>query len=264
VGPSRDRTRFFFVHVMKTGGMTLVEQMRQNFPREALFPLRELDLKFVDGRLEVRHHLDLAYLAALPQERRDVIRFYSGHFPYVACELLGSDLVTMTILRDPVERTVSLLRQRTRNAMWVPRGEPPRMDSRTVEEAYANPNVFEPLVHNHQTKIFSMSRDDNVHTYLDVIDVDGARLARAKENLAKVDVVGLSEDYDAFLDELAERFGWSVRHGVRANATPEGDGQDPVSESLRARIVADNAIDIAFYEYAKELVSLRGRGTVRA
>ena len=61
------------------------------------------------------------------------------------------------------------------------------------------------LVLNHQTKIFSMTSDDRLDTYMDVIDVDDKRLAMAKENLAKVDFIGLTEQYDDFLDELAAR-----------------------------------------------------------
>lgn len=40
---------------------------------------------------------------------------FAGHFPFVAVDLLGGDLTTITVLRDPVERTISFLRQRKRN-----------------------------------------------------------------------------------------------------------------------------------------------------
>ena len=45
-----------------------------------------------------------------PPERRATIRGYMGHYPYVASQLLGEDPVTLTILRDPVERTISYLK----------------------------------------------------------------------------------------------------------------------------------------------------------
>jgi hypothetical protein len=47
--------------------------------------------------------------------------------------------------------------------------------------------------------------------------------------------------------------------GARKNATPDAD-IEPVDPGLRRRIAADNAIDIEFYEYAKELVASRRRG----
>jgi hypothetical protein len=121
---------------------------------------------------------------------------------------------------------------------------------------YENPLVYEPLVLNHQTKIFSMTPDDRLDTYMDVIDVDDTRLTIAKENLAKVDLIGLTEQYEDFLDELVAANGWDIVRHLRKNETPPEEIR-PVSESLRRRIEADNAIDVEFYEYAKQLVESR-------
>lgn len=247
----------FFVHVMKTGGTTVFRNLRENYALDELYPYRKLDIQYDGKRLDIRHHLSMSYLVSLPEERRRRIRVYTGHFPYVAAELLGGDFTTVTILRDPMERTISLLRQFRRNVPWV--NDPTRqrpMASRSLDEVYEQPLVFEPLVHNHQTKIFSMRESDAPESYMDLIDIDEARLALAKNNLAKVDVVGVTERYDDFLDEVEARFGWAVERDARANATPASEIQ-PVSESLRRRIADDNAIDVEFYEYAKQLVDLR-------
>jgi hypothetical protein len=249
--------RFFFIHVMKTGGMTLFQQFRQNLAREDMYPYRELDIRY-DGKFR---HLEIAYLLGIPQDRRDRIRLYSGHFPYVACELLGGDFVTMTLLRDPVERTISLLHQLCRHVDWIgPNhdGAEPGPDRR-LEDVYDDPLVFESLILDHQTKIFSMTAADRPTSYRQVIAVDASRLALAKDNLARVDVVGLTEEYGAFLAELADRFGWQVRHDLRTNAIPADSELEPVSDAFRRRIAADNAIDIEFYEYAKDLVARRRR-----
>ena len=53
----------------------------------------------------------LGCLLDLPPSRRERIRVYAGHFPFVAVELMGQEFVTMTVLRDPVERTLSYHRQ---------------------------------------------------------------------------------------------------------------------------------------------------------
>ncbi len=42
--------------------------------------------------------------------RRDEIRVVTGHFPLCVTELLDADFATFTVLRDPVERTLSYLR----------------------------------------------------------------------------------------------------------------------------------------------------------
>lgn len=252
-----------FVHVMKTGGTTLFRHLRGNYALDELYPYRKLDIQLNGEKVDIRHHLSMSYLASLSEQRRQHIRVYTGHFPYVAREILGDDLVTATILRDPVERTISLLRQFRRRVPWRdPSQPPPKWASLTLEEVYVHPLVHEPLVLNHQTKIFSMRASDQPESYMDVIDVDETRLALAKENLANVDIVGLTERYDDFLDQVEARFGWHVERHARANATPAED-DEPISDSLRRRIIEDNAIDLEFYEFAKQLVELRqGRRAV--
>jgi hypothetical protein len=248
---STDAERVLFIHVMKTGGTTLLWHLRNQFERDEVYPQAGVDFVHDPSKPTTFRHLTLGYLAAMPEERRRRIRVYAAHFPYLAREVLGGDLATLTILREPVDRTISLLRQWVRNRPQL---------GLTLEAAYELPQVYERLLHNHQTKVFSMAAADAPSAYVTEIDVDDARLALAKENLASVDVVGLTERYDDFLDLVQERFGWNVKRGVRANAAPD-DTAGPGSDALRRRIAEDNAIDLEFYEYAKDLIAARRAGT---
>jgi hypothetical protein len=252
--------RYFFVHVMKTGGRTLLRHLRDNFELDELYPYGKIDIRYQDDRVDINHHLEMSTLMALPEERRERIRVYSGHYPFVASELLGGDFVTITILREPVARTISLLRQFRRNDPWADpnesRGAPfPKL---TLEEVYEHPMVFEPLVHNHQTKVFSVTAADTVGNFMDVVEVDRSRLERAKTNLATVDVIGVTEAYEAFLRDLTAMTGWRVQPELRKNVTPSEDVQ-PVSDELRRRIAEDNVLDIELYDYARELIAARRR-----
>lgn len=238
---------------MKTGGTALTTNVAKNFTVDEVYPHPVLDLADF-GSDNVRFRITtIDYLRSLPEERRETIRLYAHHFPFVACELLGGGFHTMTILRDPVDRTVSLLRQfqRAETSMTCEdlSGEI------ALEEIYERPNVYEPFVHNHQTKIFSMTVADHPMGYLQTIDVDTARLAVAKRNLEAVDVVGLTERHADFVEALAERFGWRLKREARGNAAPGGPPE--VARSFRRRIAADNAIDMQFYEFARQLVDAR-------
>ena len=252
----------FFVHVMKTGGMTLYQSVRDQLAREEVYPDPELDMSSDSWNSGPFRPFTIPYLLTLDEERRRRIRFYVGHFPYVACEMLRDELATITILRDPVERTLSLLRQLRRKAPFMDPSRYPAMLSQSMEEVYEQANVFEGLVHNHQTKMFSMTQDDQPRGYMQVIDVDRSRLALAKEKLARVDVVGLTERYDEFLDDVTDRFGWVIDHSVKVNVTPTTADEPSVSETFRRTIAADNTIDLEFYEYAKALVEARRRARV--
>jgi hypothetical protein len=252
----------FFVHVMKTGGTTVMRSLRETFPLDEIYPYRELDIRYDGDRLEIERHLSVPYVRSLPEERHRHIKVYTGHFPYVLRQMLPRPVVAATILRHPVDRTISLLRQFRRKAPWMDEpGLRSPLTELTLEEVYEQPLVFEPLVRNHVTKIFSMTVEDDPQTYMDVIDVDERRLERAKANLAEVEVIGLMERYDEFLDEAEARFGWQIVRGARKNATPESEIR-PVDPALRRRIAEDCALDVELYEHARELIELRRSSAV--
>jgi hypothetical protein len=225
---------FFFVHIMKTGGATLRQHVYANFQPGEVYPVPQRD--------DMDRAWLVEYLIALPPERRAEIRAYTGHFPFVASELLGVDVVTLTVVRDPVDRTISYLKHCKRYHE--------QHRELTLEEIYHDEFHFPCFIHNHQAKVFSMTTDDRLESYMDVIDVDDRRVEIAKRNLDKVDVLGIHEHYDEFLETLRQRFGW--RFGRLRNRRVARE-QLEVSPALRELIADDNAADVAFYEYAKRL-----------
>ena len=100
-----------------------------------------------------------------------------------------------------------------------------------------------------------MSGDDDVRCAFDPLELDEQRLEAAKANLAKVDVVGLHERYEEFMHDVMTRFHWE-RHPIPNWHVSE---RSEVPATLEERIRADNALDVAFYEYAVELCDERHR-----
>jgi hypothetical protein len=246
-----------FIHVMKAGGTSVMRTLRETYRLDEIYPYAPLDLEYVDGgELDIQHHLSVPYLLSIPPERRAAIRVFTGHFPYVVRELLGIELRAATLLRDPVERTISLLHQLKRTQPWEEQAGARPLDGWPLEEIYELPQVFGPLIHDHQTKIFSMTVADEPQSYTDPVVVDAKRLGLAKANLAAVEVVGTTDHLDEFLDDAEARFGWNVVRGARKNVTPAADST-PVDPALRRRIASDNAIDVELYEHACELVRAR-------
>jgi hypothetical protein len=233
----------FFVHMMKTGGATLRQHIYANFQDGEVYPVPRSD--------DMNRAWLVDYLLSLPPERRAATRVYTGHFPFVVSQLLGIDVVTLTIVRDPVERTISYLKHCKRYHQ--------QHRELSLEHIYRDHFHFECFIHNHQAKIFSMTTDDRLESYMDVIDVDPRRLEIAKDNLEKVDVLGIHERYADFLDVLRERFGW--RFGQIRNRRV-GREQWEIPAALRQRIAHDNAADVAFYEHAKQLHERRRRSSV--
>jgi hypothetical protein len=167
---------FFFIHVMKTGGTTFAFHLQRVFSRSESYPNPDLDRRHA---FDVEPYVSIPKLRALPDERRREIRMYSGHFPFMATELLGVDPIRLTILRHPVERTLSMLRHFKRlgggglfkggsSADTDPSGRPltdNRFADLPIEAIYDDPFVFEVFVENHQTKLFSVTSRDNPETY---------------------------------------------------------------------------------------------------
>lgn len=231
--------RYFFVHVMKTAGGTFVQHAIKNLERHEVYPYRELD-DDMDAA-----NVSIPYLVGLPAERHDGLRFYGGHFPHIVSDLLGGDFVVITILRDPVERVVSYLRH-CKVHHWQ------HMDQ-TPDEIYDDEFFFPCFMDNHQTKLFSMTPDDLLDSYMDVIEIDEYRLDFAKQNLTRVDVLGFQENFDEVLTAMHDRYGWDIGAVSDRHVS---DGSE-VSASLRRRIADDNWADLQLYEYARELA--RGR-----
>ena len=247
VGPgthgSVSDSRFFFIHIMKTAGGTLRQHIRANFDSGEVYPCDRLDSDMLTA------NTSLEYLTGLPAPRRAGIRVFTGHFPFVAVQLLGGNLTTITILRDPVERTISYLRQRQRN-QGQHRGQ-------SLEEIYEHPSLFASLIRDHQAKLFALTPEDRPASLGDVLDVDRDRLELAKENLERVDLVGIQSRFGDLLSELERRLGW--RRAAPENRNVGQPMVQPVPASFRRRIAEDNQADMEFFEHAVQLCEQRRR-----
>src|SRR5919204_3168236 len=143
--PTADR-RFFFLHVMRTGGGTLHQYMLKNFEPDQIYPAKGIDVHPSQDLHWLLPYFAIKALTSTSRTRRAQIRVFTGHFPFMAVELLGENLTTITILRDPVERTLSYLR--LMRSFGRDKGLP-------LEEIYEGPLLFPSLIRDHQAKLFA-------------------------------------------------------------------------------------------------------------
>lgn len=240
--------RYFFVHIQKTAGISLRQHLIANLGRDSIYPPlttgKNAKLDFLIT------YLSGALLISLPPEMQSQYRLFHGHMPFTVSRRLCFErpLKTFVMLRDPVERTLSVLGQKKRHR--------PEYANSTLEEIYEDPKVYDGQILNHQAKVFAIP-DDGGKELLGgyspyAVDEDG--LERAKRNLETVDVIGLLHDMQGFLDNLGRTFGWTMlEENIRENVGSKRE----VSQSLLDRIVEENQIELEFYRHAVELVEQR-------
>lgn len=236
--------RYFFMHIPKTAGTALDVSLRR-LHRASIYPLE------ANGQLESHRDYLFAYMDVRLLEdsfRRfaDRIRIITGHFPLCIDEILGAPLTTFSLLRDPVERALSLLRRhKERNRDYH--------DS-PLDEIYEDPYLFHGTIHNYMVKVLSMSPAEVQAGVWTRLRCDEDRLERAAHNLEhKVALFGVQEDFGSFCQQLSWHFGWDLGDVANVNRSAPVEASD----QLRQRIARDNALDVELYGFARELLGRR-------
>jgi hypothetical protein len=233
--------RFFFVHMQKTGGISLYMRMQRQFGEEGVYP------DAGDGDpVAVAPQLMVHVLLRRWAERRDRIRVVTGHFPLCTTDLLDAEFVTFTILRDPVERTLSYLRHHRKTN--------PAAGKLSLEEIYEETGNFRHFIENHMVKMLSLRSEEMTDGMMTVVDFDSQRLRTAKGALEKLDAFGLQEDLEGFAHLLERRYGWRLGPPVHENVTEPAR----VPASFRRRIAEDNRLDLELYEHGRRTLGERG------
>lgn len=246
IDPSGTDTRFFVAHMQKTAGTTLRDRLRATFTEDQIYPNAT---DGPDARISV---ISVEHLRARWKERGDGIRLLTGHFPVRTVELLDppAPFVTVTVLRDPIERTLSFLRHQ------AARRQRGATEDTPLVELYDDPFRREAMLQNHMTRMLSLAPDemgpgDGV---LAAVPYTAARLATAKDALAALDLFGLQHRLEEFCDELGTRYGLDTGEPRRSNTTEAGE---PVDQGLLDRIAEDNALDVELFAHACRLYEER-------
>jgi hypothetical protein len=227
--------RFFFCHLQKTGGTSAIRMLRRHFGDDRVYPNRS------DGDTAAAV-ISIPHLIARWAARGHEIELITGHFPLCARELLGVPFTTFTILREPIDRTLSYLRHHQRLT--------PADRGKTLEQIYDTRFRFHGLIHNHMVKMLSLTVDEMRGGALTPVAFSPERLARAKATLRAIDVVGVLDRFEDFCDQLQDRYGFRLGAPVVVNRT----ARTPVDEAFRERIARDNAQDVELYQMARGLV----------
>lgn len=238
--------RILAIHIMKTGGTSLRSAMQSAAGHDMIYP-SDRDLEDLPGKA---YPGPRSLLRSLEEGRARDARVLIGHVPYVFADAIDERPRTVTLLRDPVARTVSIMEHRRRHS--------PRFRDASYGELLQHDEFVTRQVEDYQTKIFAFDTIDECPEGVNVaLAIDDARFQRAIARLEAIDILGLTDNMPAFFERLERTLGCETLQPCRVN---RGRYEPPsLSSDVLERIHALTARDRALYGRAEELVAAQGR-----
>jgi hypothetical protein len=229
-----------FLHIMKSGGTSLtysLSSLAEPWPRL-------LDV-WVDQ------------LVVVPRPMANSMMLVTGHLPYGTLALLSPETATCTVLRDPLDRTLShyahirihggqpkltleeFVHDEQWRLQWVDYQARQLGVDVPIEDAWLGRPIGAPSLQARFDADPGLTPED--------------LLSRASQRLEKIDIVGVSDDLDQVLRAVAAL--WrkpAPAPAPRMNPTASRRPAAEVPEHLRAAILAGTEVDRVLYEQARE------------
>jgi len=223
-----------FLHIPKAAGTTLQQIIERQYPSSQIYSLG------------ADSHQSIAEFQAWPQERQADIHILKGHLAFGFHESIPRSCTYFTILREPVERTISYY-------YFVLQNPEHYLHQQVVSEKLDLSDVLgrkmTPDLDNGQARLIS-----GVWNEVPVGEMTRVHLAQAKENLNNhFQVVGLANHFDASLLLLQKAFGWRRIFYTKTNITQNRPPQTALSPETIEKILQYNRLDVELYAFAQQL-----------
>ena len=246
-----------FLHIAKTGGMTLADIFTRNLATEEYL---QIDLAETDASatgIWSTATIERA-LARLPASGVAKLRAVWGHYRHGIQDHLPKPCATMTLLREPVDRLISaafytdLLAEKSLEALgdYLDRKHYHVGVDNAVTRLLSGRTALDPVAPEPDATTENFPR------------VGEADLEAAAGNLESYLLVGTTDQFDETLIVLAGDLRWSLSDLVfeRVNVTPSRPSADDISDALREQILSCSRYDAALFERARAHLRRRVAG----
>jgi len=234
-GSSKSADPVVFIHIPKTGGMTLYSMIRDIYKPSELHKINPA----MESIEKYRH---------LSQDRKDKLKVIYGHMDYRIHELLPPNSRYVTLMRNPVERVISHYHYVRRTA-----NDPLRelaMRS-SLDDWVARCNLNE--MDNGQTRRLSGAMDS-----VKFGECSAQMLELARHNVQRnFALVGITERFDETYGLMSKLFDWPIKHYQPRNAAQQRSSIKEIPVRTIRLIDKFNALDMELYEYATRLFADR-------
>lgn len=246
------------IHVPKTAGTTLTRLVMRHFSEERVCPARHWDTmpewRGMPGRKNLSEmDEDLAQY-----------QYFTGHFRYDIGRLLPKKPIYITILRDPVERVMSLYK-------YICRQESHPLYDQVIEmslQEFAAWDVPHKRGENKNRYVFDLGTRFDIKRPCDiksVVPVCTDLETIAKKRLGGFAFVGLAERFNHSVLLLSYILHWEpILHFENYNVAPTPTSRDDLSREALETITENNQEDVRLYEYGKAIFERQWQQMVQA
>lgn len=226
IDASVERPTILFLHVPKTAGTTVAFALMDNFADEQRLLYQGID-----------------QVERLGESVRRQLRFVRGHFAYGLHELFPQPCEYITVLREPVDRLLSLYGYIKRKPAH-PLHEWMNKEDVSFEEFLDSKVTIE--LDNHQTRMLSASKSP-------FGQMSQNEMMLAIRHLEQCAVVGIQDRLEDFIEIVSRRYGLKIAPCGSQLVAPRRLRADELEPSVYEKAVALCQYDNEVYSHAVAL-----------
>lgn len=245
----KDDDILFFSHIPKTAGTTFINILDKFFSNDSIYP-EQLWTEF-----RKQPHVNFS--------KYKLIR---GHFTKDLVQYLPKIPICITMLRDPMDRTLSYYAHLLRHGV---------INNETLSDIFLSPNNSITSFENYQTHWIAIHpydyalitkhgpEIDDYHKNKKIKSIicsrsDDKILESAKQSLSNFAFFGLTERLEDSLYLLCYIFGWKpIRNIPMLNTSSNRITKEELSEEVKQSILECTRLDARLYQYASQLFQQR-------
>ncbi|TVS09130.1 MAG: hypothetical protein EA423_00500 [Phycisphaerales bacterium] len=235
------------LHIPKNAGTTLSRMVKLRLVSRP--PTRLLAHSTVLGKYDVAG-LDkrIDAIASLPEREQRRVRFFEAHCAFGIHERLPGPHRYMTIIREPVDRTLSVFGFCKKKGF---------IDANTTLDQFLDSLPENPVWQTNDAQIRYLAGERGVIDTRPVGAVDREMLELAKKRLDEMFFVGVMERFDESVVLLGRQLGWRGLAYGRSNVNRERTKPHELDYAQRELILSHNRLDTELYEHARDLLQRR-------
>jgi hypothetical protein len=230
------KKQLMFLHIPKTAGMTLQNIISRNYPKNRICTIHCLKQN--------------RELEEYPKEKLLQISILTGHISAKMISLFPPDQIEcFTLLRDPIDRVVS--------AYHYIAQKPTHPYHKRFQET--KPSIKQLIESGDVLNLNNaMVRFLSGDTHRAYNECDNEMLEKALSNLKTYfPIVGLQNDFDTFLLQVAERYNWRFPYYRSVNIDRKRDRSEKMDPDTLSCIQHYNQLDIELFRIMKSEIELR-------